>query len=51
MLAAFQRSDANPLNVAKGPGHGLARTRFIRELFRGRYRPGQSVQLDRKSVG
>src|ERR1700735_5401343 len=45
MLAAFQRSDANPLNVAKGPGQGLARTRFIRELFRGRYRPGQSVQL------
>src|SRR6202046_303507 len=45
MLAAFQRSDANPLNVAKGPAPGRARTAFIRELFRGRYRPGQSVQL------
>jgi serine phosphatase RsbU (regulator of sigma subunit) len=45
MSATFQRSEGNPANVGKGPGHGLARTRFIRELFNGRYRPGQSVQL------
>src|SRR5258708_26957966 len=29
----------------KAPPDGLGRTRLARELFGGRYRPGQSVQL------
>jgi serine phosphatase RsbU (regulator of sigma subunit) len=46
MLATYHRSEANSAIVSKGgPGFSLARTRFIRELFGGRYRPGQSVQL------
>jgi serine phosphatase RsbU (regulator of sigma subunit)/DNA-binding GntR family transcriptional regulator len=30
-----------------GPENGLGRTRLARELFSGRYRPGQSLQLDK----
>src|SRR3984957_20351299 len=44
-LATYRRDEVNPAVFSKGPGHALARTRFIRELFNGRYRPGQSVQL------
>jgi serine phosphatase RsbU (regulator of sigma subunit)/DNA-binding GntR family transcriptional regulator len=44
-LATYRRDEVNPAVFGKGPGHALARTRFIRELFNGRYRPGQSVQL------
>src|ERR1700727_1887572 len=44
-LATYRRDEVNPAVFSKGLGHALARTRFIRELFNGRYRPGQSVQL------
>jgi serine phosphatase RsbU (regulator of sigma subunit)/DNA-binding GntR family transcriptional regulator len=44
-LATYDRKEVNPAVFSKGPGHALARTRLIRELFNGRYRPGQSVQL------
>src|SRR5580704_18752098 len=45
MLPSFHRSEPNPAIVERSPDQALARTRFIRELFNGRYRPGQSVQL------
>jgi serine phosphatase RsbU (regulator of sigma subunit) len=45
MLATFHRNETNPAVERKNPGLGPARTRFIRELFNGRYRAGQSVQL------
>ena len=39
------------LSVAdKGQLPGLGRTRLARELFSGRFRPGQSLQIDRIAV-
>ena len=34
----------------KGQLPGLGRTRLARELFSGRFRPGQSLQIDRIAV-
>jgi serine phosphatase RsbU (regulator of sigma subunit) len=45
MLASFHRSETYPAIVERSPDQALARARFIRELFNGRYRAGQSVQL------
>jgi serine phosphatase RsbU (regulator of sigma subunit) len=36
--------------AGKGPLPGLGRTRLARELFSGRFRPGQSLQLDKIAV-
>jgi serine phosphatase RsbU (regulator of sigma subunit) len=45
MLATFHRNETNPTIESESPCLATARTRFIRELFNGRYRQGQSVQL------
>ncbi len=36
-----------PSGARTAPQNGLGRTRLARELFGGRYRPGQSLQLDK----